>query len=453
MLSSRKRDLSLLSQIYKKGENEAVIVYGAMGLGKTRMVNEFCKDKNHFYYMAKQASELQQKIFFSTEIKNQFQIDFDSIEYKDALDALLRTRPGKFVLVIDEFQFIAKKDDEFIKTIVELLKDQDREVMVILVSSQIGWIGSELPGFMKYNSSTKLFVAHKMEEIGFVDLVQTLERYDTRECVKIYGIIGGIPKYIDRWNKNRSIKDNVCKLILSPNGILYNEVDRIIGAELREQSVYNTILYALATDKNKLNDLYAYTGFSRAKISVYINNLIDLDIVEKVDSYETAGKVNTKKGVYQIRNTIVNFYYRFIYSNLSDLNTMPESEFYETYIEPNLNAYLDRYFVKVCQEYLLLLSKIGKLPITISKIGSWIGKQGNIDIIASDEEGKAIIGLCRWKDRTVTYSMCLELFDLMGQAKISADYYYLFSSKSFDEKLKKEAEKEPRIILVDISSL
>ena len=101
----------------------------------------------------------------------------------------------------------------------------------------------------------------------------------------------------------------------------------------------------------------------------------------------------------------------------------------------------------------MLLSKIGKLPITISKIGSWIGKQGNIDIIASDDEGKAIIGLCRWKDRTVTYNMCLELFDLMGQAKISADYYYLFSSKSFDEKLKKEAENEPRIILVDISSL
>lgn len=453
MLSSRKKELSLLNQIYKKGENEAVVFYGAMGLGKTRIVTEFCKDKNSFYYMAKQASELQQKIFFSTEISHRFKIDFDSIEYKDVITGLLNNKPGKFVLVIDEFQFIAKKDPAFIDTLIEVMKDTSKNLMVILVSSQVGWIGNELPGIVKKSGSERLFHSHKVDEIGFVDLVQTLERYDTRECVKIYGIIGGIPKYIDRWNKNRSIKDNVCKLILSPNGILYNEVDRIIGSELREQAVYNTILYALATDRNKLNDLYAYTGFSRAKISVYINNLIELDIVEKVDSYETAGKVNTKKGVYQIKNTIVNFYYRFVYPNLSSLNTMSESEFYETYIEHDLNAYLDRYFVKVCQEYLMLLSKIGRLPITISKIGSWIGKQGNIDIIASDDEGKAIIGLCRWKDRTVTYSMCLDLFDLMGQAKISADYYYLFSSKAFDEKLKKEAAKEPRIILVDISSL
>ena len=453
MLSSRKRELSVLTQVFNKEENEAVILYGTYGLGKTRIVREFCKDKRAFYYMAKQASELQQKIFFEAEAKSQFDVDLSSNEYTDVIEAMVNADPQKMVLVIDEFQYIAKKDESFMKAIIDALKSSAGKVMVVLVCSQIGWIGSELPNILKNNSQNKIFHAHRVNEIGFVDLVQTLERYDTRECVKIYGIIGGIPKYIDRWNKSRTVKDNVCKLILSPSGTLYNEVDRIIGSELREQAVYSTILYALATGKNKLNDLFAYTGFSRAKISVYINNLIDLDIVEKVDSYETAGHVNTKKGVYQIKNTLVNFYYRFVYANQSALNSLSETDFYDMYVEPQLNEYLDRYFVKVCQEYLLLLSKIGRLPLKITKIGSWVGKQGNIDIIASDDSGNAIIGLCRWKDRTVTYSMCLDLFDLMGQAKISADYYYLFSSRAFDEKLKKEAAKEPRIILVDISSL
>ena len=49
--------------------------------------------------------------------------------------------------------------------------------------------------------------------------------------------------------------------------------------------------------------------------------------------------------------------------------------------------------------------------------------------------------------------MCEELFKTMDQAKIRADYYYLFSSKTFDDRLKKEAEAEPRIVLVDINSL
>ncbi|MBR5337360.1 MAG: ATP-binding protein [Lachnospiraceae bacterium] len=453
MLSSRKRELSVLTQIFNKEENDAVLLYGAYGLGKTSVVREFCKDKKSFYYMAKQASELQQRLFFSSEVRSQLGLDYNSNEYTEIIPNIVNASSEKFVLVVDEFQYIVKKDDSFMKTVIDLLKNSDRKFMVILISSQIGWVGSEMPNFMKNNSQRKMIHAHRVNEIGFVDLVQNLERYDTRECVKIYGIIGGVPKYIDRWNKSRTVKDNVCKLILSPSGILYNEVDRIIGSELREQAVYSTILYALATGRNKLNDLFAYTGFSRAKISVYINNLIDLDIVEKVDSFETAGRVNTKKGVYQIKNTLVNFYYRFIYSNQSALNTMSEAEFYDKYIDSDLNEYLDRYFVKVCQEYLMLLSKIGRLPVKISKIGSWVGKQGSIDIIASEDSGRTIIGLCRWKDRTVTYSMCLDLFDLMGQAKISADYYYLFSSRSFDEKLKREAAKEPRIILVDISSL
>ncbi len=453
MLSSRKREIGVLTQVYNKEENDAVILYGAYGLGKTTIVKEFCKDKKHFYYMAKQASELQQRLFFSSEAGNMLDVDINSDEYADVINRLFESSPEKFVLVIDEFQYIAKKDEAFMKTLIDLLRSSNRSFMIILISSQIGWLGSELPGILKNNTQRKMIHTHCVNEIGFVDLVQTLERYDTRECVKIYGIIGGVPKYIDRWNKSRTVKDNICKLILSPSGILYNEVDRIIGCELREQAVYSTILYALATGKNKLNDLFAYTGFSRAKISVYINNLIDLDIVEKVDSYETAGRVNTKKGVYQIKNTLVNFHYRFIYANQSALNMMSEADFYDKYIDSDLNEYLDRYFVKVCQEYLLLLSKIGRLPLKISKIGSWIGKQGSIDIIASEDTGKTIIGLCRWKDRTVTYSMCLDLFDLMGQAKISADYYYLFSSRSFDEKLKREAAKEPRIILVDISSL
>lgn len=453
MLSSRKKEEYLLKQCYSNNQVGIVVLYGVEGIGKTTLVRDFCKDKRSFYYMAKQASELQQKMFFCQEVKTKFNAELASLDYYEGFNAICDKSDNKTVIVLDEFQFIAKKDEELLKSLINFSKDNIDKVLFVLLSSQVGWIGNDFTNSFLSLINKKTILLHKIDEIGFVDLVQTLEKYDTRECVKIYSLIGGVPKYIVNWNRNRNIKDNVCRLFLNPNGLLANEVERIIGNELREQAVYSTILYSLATNKNKLNDLYIHTGFSRAKISVYINNLIDLDIVEKVDSYDTAGRVNTKKGVYQIKSTIVNFYFRFIYPNLSDLNSMSASDFYDTYIDAEFNDYLDRYFVKVCKEYLMLLSKIGKLPISISKIGSWVGKQGNIDIIASDANNKAIIGLCRWKEKTVTYGMCLDLFNIMSQAKVSADYYYLFSSKSFDEKLKKEAAKEPRIILVDISSL
>ena len=58
----------------------------------------------------------------------------------------------------------------------------------------------------------------------------------------------------------------------------------------------SSILAALAAGKYKLNDIYAQTGFSRAKISVYIKNLIELDVVEKVFSFDALESRGYRKG-------------------------------------------------------------------------------------------------------------------------------------------------------------
>lgn len=76
-----------------------------------------------------------------------------------------------------------------------------------------------------------------------------------------------------------------------------------------ELSAYSTILAAIARGENKLNDIFHATGFSRAKISVYLKNLANFNIVEKVVSFETGGWENAKKGVYQIKDTFVNFWF------------------------------------------------------------------------------------------------------------------------------------------------
>ena len=67
-----------------------------------------------------------------------------------------------------------------------------------------------------------------------------------------------------------------------------------LSEELRETAVYDTILATLADGRHgKLNDMYAHTGFSRAKISVYLKNLMELELVEKVLGYDFEGYERT----------------------------------------------------------------------------------------------------------------------------------------------------------------
>ena len=129
-----------------------------------------------------------------------------------------------------------------------------------------------------------------------------------------------------------------------------------------------------------------------------------------------------------------------IYPHLSALYMMSAEEFYDTYIEPGLNTYLNRYFVGVCMEYLWLLNLTGKLPLHIKKMGTWIGKTGNIDIIAQNEVRENLVGLCNWEKPQDTMEMCEELFANMKKAKISANYYFLFSASTFEQAVVEMAE-------------
>lgn len=63
--------------------------------------------------------------------------------------------------------------------------------------------------------------------------------------------------------------------------------------------------------------MYAHTGFSRAKISVYLKNLMELELVEKV-----------LPGTYEICNAFVRFYFCFLFPHQTSERT-EGSTFYE----------------------------------------------------------------------------------------------------------------------------
>ena len=388
------------------------------------------------------------------EVEAKYGIRLTRYSYDEFFNRIKSGDPTKLVVVIDEFQYIARKDVGFMNSILKLKakKLYPGPVMIILTSSSLVWVEEDCRE--KYGEYLKkVDAAIRMEDATFLDVVRHFPEYGTSQAVQVYGIIGGVPGYLVRWNSKKSIKENVCRHILSPDGFLFHEAENYISIELRELSVYNTILAALASGNNKLNDLFLKTGFSRAKISVYMKNLMAFDVVEKVVSFDTGGWENTKKGVYRIANTYVNFWFRFVYPHLSDLYMMAPEEFYDTYIEKDLDDYMNRYFVKVCREYLTLLNRIGKLPIDIHRIGTWVGKKGNIDIVAQNSVRESIVGICNWSDPYMTRLSGEALLDNLKQANISAKYLYMFSAQEFAEDLKQMAEEDKRFVLIDMKEL
>ena len=66
---------------------------------------------------------------------------------------------------------------------------------------------------------------------------------------------------------------------------------------------------------------------------------MELELVEKIFSYDTEGNANTQKGIYLIKNHFVHFYFTFLYPNLSALEQLAPEKFYSSYIAPFFKCY------------------------------------------------------------------------------------------------------------------
>lgn len=453
MLLGRTTELGYLNNYYDRDGSQILIVYGQKHIGKTALVREFMKDRPGYYYLAKACSEREQAYQWGRQLVHDGYIIDKFPTFQEIFEKISRRATGKKVLVIDEFQNIVRASDAFMKDLVAFVHSQwNRDnVMVILISSSIGWIENSMItriGEAAYELSGLL----KIKEMPFADLVERFPNFRIEECVEAYAILGGIPGLWNQFDDRLTIQQNICRNILDGNSFLFEEGERILTEQLREPGVYNTIMASIAAGAHKLNDLYLHTEFSRAKISVYLKNLIELELVEKVFSYDTAGKENVQKGIYRISHPFVNFYYTYIYPHLSDLQMLSVGEFYNHYIMRDFRRYVSGYFKLVCRQHLTRMGERHRLPIACGTIGEWIGKAGSLDIIAQDQEGRTLIGLCNW-EKPMTYEDYENLLLYAKKAKINPDYIYMYTAFRFDEKLNLEAKVKSNLKLVQISDL
>ena len=65
---------------------------------------------------------------------------------------------------------------------------------------------------------------------------------DVHDQVAFYSVFSGVPYYLSRINPEKSLRENIITSILQNGSVLFNEVEFLLKQELREVSVYNTVI-------------------------------------------------------------------------------------------------------------------------------------------------------------------------------------------------------------------
>ncbi len=455
MIYKRIDEKKHLQNYYNRNDNQIVVMYGSKFCGKNDLIKDFLKDKEYSYYSARACSDEEQLLLWKNELKEDLPKNYEfKPDYSGIISAIMNLSGDKKVIVIDEFQNLLKFDNHFMEAVIHSAHNKwnYKPVMFLLCSSATYWVENQMVDKLK-DMAFEISGLLKLNELKFSQLKNHFKNYNLEQLVETYGIIGGLPDIWKIWDDNKAVSDNICDLCLKEHAPLYEYGKNILPSELREPVVYNTLLSTLAKGINKLNDIYKHTGFSRAKISVYLKNLIELDIVEKIDSYNSPGHDNTKKGIYKIKSPFIHFWFRYIFKNQSKLNLFNPDKFYTKYIQKDYAGYSSYYFTKACSELLDIANQADKLKFRYTTKGIWLGKVGTIDTVAQNDEGKTLVALCNYDKPAMTYADYEWLLYCIKQARLDISVIYLFSAGDFDLELKQEAMLKDNLVLVDSDNL
>lgn len=459
MFVGRTQELKQLEDAYRQERNAAIVLYGRFGIGKTELAALFAKDKPMIYYSARELSEQEQCFCFAKELGRTTEETVPS--FYDTLKQTVGNRENvspKVVIIIDEFHFLIKTSDAFKVAFLKILMEE--HCMFLFLSSSVNWVENAMVEDFG-PAARAIYSTIKCKEFSFLELVKRFPDMSVEKAIYANAVLGGVPEYLNYWNEKSSVKENILRMFLRKDAPLLYGAESFLKRELRELGAYNAILAAMASGRNKLNDIYARTGFSRAKISVYIKNLIELDVVEKVfsfDASESAALVhaNVQKGLYRIKDNYLRFWYRYVFPNLSAVLMGQGEQVYEKEVAKDFTVYMQECYAGVCSEYLKLLNQYGKLQSRYETWGTWYGKSGLIDVVAGTSEGAILVGFCRFDSRMMTAKDLSQYKELLELAMFQPREIYLFSKAGFTEELRQKTENGingSKVILVGLEDL
>ncbi len=398
----RTRELQVLEDAWGGPRSAFIPIYGRRRVGKSELILRFLRGKPGLYYLGKRApAGLQIREFLemaAAVLDEPLLATYPASGWSDAIDAVMARRQagGQIALVFDEFQWIVEKSPELPSILQEKWDRQWQhtgDVLLILCGSFIGFmerevLGRRSPLFGRRTAQILLRPFDYREAAAFHP------RYSLIDRARTYFLCGGIPLYLRAFSDRRSFEINLAAQLLDEHAALYREPDFLLREELREVESYYALLLAVAGGHTAASDIARVSGIAPGSLPYYLKQLIELGYLAR--RYPLTGEGKKPRGVrYDLGDPLLRFWFRFVFSEQSQIRLLGPDRALRELIKPHLDAYFGHCFERLCREALpRLYSQEG---VTASfEIGEYWSKQTQIDVVGLRADGWTDLAECKW---------------------------------------------------------
>lgn len=324
----RQSELKQLNGLLKKDSASLVVIKGRRRIGKSRLVEEFGKDRVFFSFAGipptEKTTNLSQIHEFGWQLgKILGEPPFKDDDWNDIFLRLAnKTREGRVIILLDEISWMGSKDPNFLgklKNAWDKEFKKNNKLILILCGSVSSWIDNNIlknTGFLGRISLTLTLTELTLPEcnefwVGKQANISAFKKY------KILSLTGGVPKYLEEIRADISAEDNIKNLCFTPSGLLFNEFEHIFTDVFSKRSeVYKKIVQIIADGSHAQDIIIEKLEAQKSGItSEYLDDLVSSGFVSRDYTWRILTGKQSKLSKYRIKDNYLRFYLKYILPN------------------------------------------------------------------------------------------------------------------------------------------
>ena len=454
----RTNELKNLEREYKN-KHSFVVLYGRRRIGKTELIKQFIQNKPALYFLATEEAEPQSMKRFATTLSEFIKQEYlKSATFNDWIELfkIFADAPSKQakVLVIDEFQYLVNTNPAF-TSIFQKVWDEvlsKKDIMVIICGSYIHMmtrqvLSEESPLYGRRTAQMRL------APLSFWEISEHYKKKSFSELVELYAVTGGVPKYMEFFDNDSTLIENIAYTVLNKNGFLYDEPAFLLNKEVKEPVNYYSIMKVIAAENHKLSEIASAMQVESNRLTPYLETLQGLYLLEKKVPVTERNPERSRKGLYFIHDIFMRFWFKFVFPYKGELELENLNFVIEKLNEHFIDNHVAFVYEDVCRNIFAELCKAKQIDFVPSRIGSYWDREDEIDLVAVDESNKRIFAAeCKYyKDnKQVDVNVYAKLQEKCKNQEFAGyDIIYgLFSKSGFSARLKEMAKDNDKLVLI-----
>ncbi len=401
-LIGRVHETALLKDALHNNKSELIAIYGRRRIGKTFLIREFFASQIIFEVTGLYKGNMKDQLAnFTKELARKTKKKTAPANWLEAFGLLEQylsklQSARKKVIFIDEFPWMATAKSKFLMAFENFWNrycTTRNDLIVVICGSAASYMIQKI---IKNKGGLHNRITQQIRLLPFnlhetrLFLKSRGISYTPYDIIQLYMAMGGIPHYLEKLQKGKSVAQNIDRLCFGKDGVLKTEFTQLYASLFDDSDKHLAIIKTLA-DSNK--GITRQELIDRSKISsggdfsLKLEELTESGFVSEYVYYGNKKQLT----LYRLSDEYSKFYIKFIRNHKNS----GAGTWQRLHKSAGYNAWAGFSFETLCLKHIEQIKRSLRIDAIFSTNSSWFNKQAQVDLLIDRDDN--IMNLCEMK--------------------------------------------------------